>query len=257
MAGFPESRLRRLRRTAGLRTLVRETRVSSQELVLPLFVLEGQGRREPIEGLPGIERTSLDELARDLSGIGEAGLGGVPRVRRARPQGRGRLCGLRARRHRPQGRPPAQGRAARASGHHRRMPVQLHKPRALRPDPERRDRQRPLDRADREGCADARRGRRRARGAERHDGWTRGRDPGGARPGGSRERWHPLLRGQVRVGLLRAVSSRGRLLAGFRRQARLPDGSRQQARRRSGRSPTTSKRPPTRPSSSPRSPTST
>jgi len=77
MAGFPASRPRRLRRTAGLRSLVRETVLEPSKLVLPMFVSEGEGRREPIDGLPGIERTSVDELPADLDSAIEAGVGGV------------------------------------------------------------------------------------------------------------------------------------------------------------------------------------
>ena len=77
MASFPASRLRRLRRTEGLRSLVRETVLDPAKLVLPLFVVEGEGRREPIDGLPGIERTSIDELVTDLNEVVDTGLGGV------------------------------------------------------------------------------------------------------------------------------------------------------------------------------------
>ena len=77
MAGFPASRLRRLRRTPALRALVRETSLEPAKLVMPLFVLEGEGRRESIDGLPGVERTSVDELVDDLDEIAEAELGGV------------------------------------------------------------------------------------------------------------------------------------------------------------------------------------
>ncbi len=77
MAGFPASRLRRLRRSAGLRALVRETTIDPGKLVQPIFVSEGRGRREPIDGLPGIERTSVDELNDDLDNLVESGIGAV------------------------------------------------------------------------------------------------------------------------------------------------------------------------------------
>ena len=77
MAGFPASRLRRLRRTPGLRALVRETAVDPAKLVLPLFVTDGEGRREAIDGMAGIERTSVDELVDDLDDVVDAGIGGV------------------------------------------------------------------------------------------------------------------------------------------------------------------------------------
>ena len=50
---FPRTRLRRLRRTETLRRMVRETSVSRDDLILPLFVVEGRGVREPVASMPG------------------------------------------------------------------------------------------------------------------------------------------------------------------------------------------------------------
>jgi porphobilinogen synthase len=58
----PVRRPRRLRRTAALRDLVRETRLTPDRLVLPLFVTEGQARSEPIAALPGHARLSIDRV---------------------------------------------------------------------------------------------------------------------------------------------------------------------------------------------------
>jgi porphobilinogen synthase len=77
VTGFPEHRGRRLRRTEALRALVRETRLSPGRLVLPLFVQSGEGVREPVPSLPGVFRTSVDELMEDASEAAGAGLGGV------------------------------------------------------------------------------------------------------------------------------------------------------------------------------------
>lgn len=77
MTGFPAFRGRRLRRTGGLRHLVRETELSPGRLVLPLFVCPGEGVREPVGSMPGVFRTSADELVRDGERALEAGLGGV------------------------------------------------------------------------------------------------------------------------------------------------------------------------------------
>lgn len=77
MSGFPETRLRRLRRTGALRSLVRETELQPGRLVLPIFVCEGEERREPIDGLPGVERLSIDLLGGELSELDELELGGV------------------------------------------------------------------------------------------------------------------------------------------------------------------------------------
>src|SRR5688500_11901401 len=54
------TRLRRLRRTAGLRALVRESSLSADDLVLPLFVTGGSRRREEIPSMPGVYRESPD-----------------------------------------------------------------------------------------------------------------------------------------------------------------------------------------------------
>ena len=77
MTGFPEQRGRRLRRTEPLRALVRETRLAPERLVLPLFVQSGKGVREAIPSLPGVHRTSVDELLRDAEAAARARLGGV------------------------------------------------------------------------------------------------------------------------------------------------------------------------------------
>jgi porphobilinogen synthase len=55
--------MRRLRRTEGLRHLARETALDAADLVLPAFVVGGQGRREPVPAMPGVERASVDVLA--------------------------------------------------------------------------------------------------------------------------------------------------------------------------------------------------
>lgn len=59
---FPASRPRRLRRDTFTRNLVREHQVTAHDLIYPVFVLEGQGRREPVGSMPGVERLSLDLL---------------------------------------------------------------------------------------------------------------------------------------------------------------------------------------------------
>jgi porphobilinogen synthase len=61
MTGFPAVRLRRLRRSPASRALVRETRLSPDRFVAPLFVRRGRGVREPIGSLPGVDRLSPDE----------------------------------------------------------------------------------------------------------------------------------------------------------------------------------------------------
>ncbi len=70
-------RPRRLRRTASLRRLVRETRLDPAQLVLPVFVRTGANVRIPISSMPGVAQTSIDEMLRDASAAAESGVGGV------------------------------------------------------------------------------------------------------------------------------------------------------------------------------------
>jgi len=74
---LPERRLRRLRRTAPLRHLVRDTRLHPEMLIAPAFVRPGRGVREPISSLPGVDHVSPDELVRDAERYAELGLGGI------------------------------------------------------------------------------------------------------------------------------------------------------------------------------------
>ncbi len=62
---FPESRPRRLRRTAALRDLVRETVLTPADFIYPLFVEPGRGQRKPIVSMPGQSRLSVDVAAEE------------------------------------------------------------------------------------------------------------------------------------------------------------------------------------------------
>ncbi len=77
MPAFPSSRPRRLRRTSSLRALVRETRLSGEQLVLPLFARSGSGVRKPVGSMPGVSQLSVDELLRDAEAAAKVGVGGV------------------------------------------------------------------------------------------------------------------------------------------------------------------------------------
>jgi porphobilinogen synthase len=74
---FPVNRPRRLRRTATLRRMVRETRLTVDDLVLPLFAMHGKGVREPIASMPGVARLSVDLLVEECR---EAHALGIPAV---------------------------------------------------------------------------------------------------------------------------------------------------------------------------------
>lgn len=59
---FPAARPRRLRRDDFTRRLVRENTLSANDLIYPVFVLDGEKKRETIASMPGVERLSLDLL---------------------------------------------------------------------------------------------------------------------------------------------------------------------------------------------------
>jgi porphobilinogen synthase len=74
---FPVTRLRRFRRTAALRSLVRETRLSLDDFVQPLFVVAGEGVERPLEGLPGVAQRSVDRLCDEAEAAHRAGVSAV------------------------------------------------------------------------------------------------------------------------------------------------------------------------------------
>ncbi len=74
---FPATRLRRLRRTEALRSLVRETNLAPEHLIQPLFVVAGEGVREEVDSMPGIERFSISELLGEATEIATSGVGAV------------------------------------------------------------------------------------------------------------------------------------------------------------------------------------
>jgi porphobilinogen synthase len=77
MTAFPTTRMRRLRRTPALRGLVRETRLSAEQFVAPLFVRHGKGLREPIASLPGVHRLSPDEALAETQRLVTLGVASV------------------------------------------------------------------------------------------------------------------------------------------------------------------------------------
>jgi porphobilinogen synthase len=71
---FPRTRLRRLRRTGWSRALVAEHCLRPADLVQPFFLLDGHGRREPVDSLPGVERLSVDLLVRQVERCARLGI---------------------------------------------------------------------------------------------------------------------------------------------------------------------------------------
>ena len=83
---FPDYRPRRMRRTSLLRRMIAETRLSADDLVMPLFVRPGKGERRPIPSMAGNYQLSVDELVKEVAGLKEAGIGsailfGIPETK--------------------------------------------------------------------------------------------------------------------------------------------------------------------------------
>lgn len=77
MNGFPHRRMRRLRNKAALRALRRETRVSPDALIYPLFVVEDAAAAGPVTSMPGVLRHTLDSLRREVDLASRAGVSSV------------------------------------------------------------------------------------------------------------------------------------------------------------------------------------
>ncbi|HEB80102.1 MAG TPA: porphobilinogen synthase [Rhodospirillales bacterium] len=77
IGAFPQTRMRRNRRHQWLRRLVAENRLGVEDLIWPIFVVEGEGKRQPVASMPGVDRLSVDLLA---DAVGEAGDLGIPAV---------------------------------------------------------------------------------------------------------------------------------------------------------------------------------
>ncbi|HEY0548827.1 MAG TPA: porphobilinogen synthase, partial [Verrucomicrobiae bacterium] len=89
---FPNYRPRRLRKSAALRRLVAETRLSAGQLVLPLFVVPGKKVRRAVAAMPGVFQLSVDELVKEAGRAHELGvpavlLFGIPEAKDAQASG--------------------------------------------------------------------------------------------------------------------------------------------------------------------------
>lgn len=74
---FPVTRLRRLRRTEAMRSLVRETHLHPGTLIYPLFICPGEGIRREVGSMPGVYNLSVDEALKEVEEAAQLGLGGV------------------------------------------------------------------------------------------------------------------------------------------------------------------------------------
>ena len=220
---FPITRLRRLRRSDALRSLVRETAVTANDLIQPIFIEEGIDDPLPIAEMPGVSRIPERKVEHVVEGLARDGVKALmlfgishhkdaSRQRRVEPRRPGGAHGA-----------AGQARGARTGGDPRHLLLRIHRPRPLR-----RDRARPRGerRHHREpGAPGGGGGRRRGRHgrAVGDDGRPGGGDPPCAGCGGaSRYADHGLL-DQVRLGVLRAVPGGGGMRT-ERRPQDLPGG---------------------------------
>ena len=74
---FPATRLRRLRSTAAMRSLVRETHLHPGALIYPLFLCSGEGIRREISSMPGVFNLSIDEALKEVDACAALGIGGL------------------------------------------------------------------------------------------------------------------------------------------------------------------------------------
>ncbi|MGA3113704.1 MAG: porphobilinogen synthase [Syntrophobacteraceae bacterium] len=74
---FPDYRPRRFRRTENLRRMVRETRLSVDQLIYPLFVMPGSGVKNPVQSMPGVFQFSVDKLIEEIPSVVELDIPGV------------------------------------------------------------------------------------------------------------------------------------------------------------------------------------
>ncbi|HEY4716193.1 MAG TPA: porphobilinogen synthase, partial [bacterium] len=90
--GFPTHRLRRLRNNAVIRCLVKETELSVNDLIYPLFVEKGSRKKTEVKSMPGVYRFSLDSIAKEAKDVEQLGipaiiLFGIPEKKDPRASG--------------------------------------------------------------------------------------------------------------------------------------------------------------------------
>ncbi|MFA0783579.1 MAG: hypothetical protein YYHSYBAR_001970, partial [Candidatus Fervidibacter sacchari] len=77
MPVFPIVRMRRLRRTETLRRMVRETTLTVNDLIYPMFVVPGEKQRQEVPSMPGVFRLSVDELVKEVEEVAKLGVPAV------------------------------------------------------------------------------------------------------------------------------------------------------------------------------------
>ena len=119
-------RARRLRRTSGIRSYVRETRLSAEQFLYPLFVVPGSGVRREVPSMPGVFNLSVDEAVQRDGGGARRRHPRRAAVRIAVEKRRRRVDRLRSRSAGTERRPRHQAGGRRHAGRHRRLPVRIH-----------------------------------------------------------------------------------------------------------------------------------
>jgi porphobilinogen synthase len=71
------TRHRRLRQSANMRALVRETYLHKEDLIYPIFVIEGENKRNPVQSMPGVDQISLDLIPEEMKEVAELGIKSV------------------------------------------------------------------------------------------------------------------------------------------------------------------------------------
>ena len=74
---YPDMRMRRMRKTDFSRRLLRETTLTADNFIYPVFIIEGSGKREPVGSMPGVERLTIDELLKEAEQIHGLGIPAV------------------------------------------------------------------------------------------------------------------------------------------------------------------------------------
>lgn len=73
-SGFPNTRMRRMRSSEFSRRLMREHRLHTDDLIWPVFIIEGKKKREPVASMPGVERLTIDELLKESEELLKLGI---------------------------------------------------------------------------------------------------------------------------------------------------------------------------------------
>ena len=79
---YPQKRMRRMRHDEFSRRLMRENTLTASDLILPVFVMEGEGRRQAVPTMPGVERMTPDELCKVAQEMVDLGIP-MPRSRQS------------------------------------------------------------------------------------------------------------------------------------------------------------------------------